>query len=96
MDPLLADVTDPDPGVWDFHLQAGSPLIDAGDPTLLDPDGSLSDIGSFGGPTAGSWDLDHDGYPEWWQPGEYDPVTYPAQGWDCNDRDAETGPDDGC
>lgn len=29
-----------------------SPLIDAGDPDLLDPDGSRSDIGLFGGPHA--------------------------------------------
>ncbi len=30
-------------------LQPGSPAIDAGDPTVLDQDGSLSDIGAFGG-----------------------------------------------
>jgi hypothetical protein len=34
----------------DFHLQAYSPLIDAGDPTILDRDGSRSDIGLYGGP----------------------------------------------
>jgi len=34
----------------DFHLQAFSPAIDAGDPSLLDADGSRSDIGPFGGP----------------------------------------------
>jgi predicted outer membrane repeat protein len=32
--------------------RAGSPLIDAGDPTILDPDGSRSDIGAYGGPGA--------------------------------------------
>lgn len=37
----------------DFRLQANSPLIDAGDSTLLDPDGSRSDIGVYGGP--GGW-----------------------------------------
>jgi len=32
----------------DFHLQAGSPCIDAGDPSSpLDPDGSIADIGVF-------------------------------------------------
>ncbi|MBK7876898.1 MAG: hypothetical protein IPJ77_14325 [Planctomycetes bacterium] len=41
-----------DPGMWDvtggdFHLKPGSPCIDAGDPALLDPDGSRSDIGYF-------------------------------------------------
>ncbi len=34
----------------DFHLQIFSPLINAGDPNILDKDGSRSDIGLFGGP----------------------------------------------
>jgi hypothetical protein len=34
----------------DFHLQMFSPLIDAGDPDILDLDGSRSDIGLYGGP----------------------------------------------
>jgi hypothetical protein len=34
----------------DYHLQAFSPLIDAGDPTVFDPDSSRSDIGLYGGP----------------------------------------------
>jgi parallel beta-helix repeat protein len=38
----------PDSG--DFRLQEFSPLIDAGDPMILDYDGSRSDIGAFGGP----------------------------------------------
>ena len=33
----------------DFHLQMFSPLIDAGDPNILDVDGSRSDIGIYGG-----------------------------------------------
>lgn len=33
----------------DFHLQAFSPLIDAGDPDILDIDGTHSDIGAYGG-----------------------------------------------
>jgi hypothetical protein len=33
-----------------FELQYGSPLIDAGDPAVLDVDGSRSDIGWLGGP----------------------------------------------
>jgi uncharacterized protein (TIGR03382 family) len=40
----------------------GSPLIDAGDPALLDPDGSPSDIGAYGGPAADLGDtVDEDG-----------------------------------
>lgn len=40
----------------DFHLKAGSPLIDAGDPDPDhdDVDGSRNDVGAFGGPS-GSW-----------------------------------------
>ncbi len=34
----------------DFHLQLFSPLIDAGDPAILDVDESRSDIGIYGGP----------------------------------------------
>jgi len=34
----------------DFHLQKYSPGIDAGNPSILDVDGSRSDIGLFGGP----------------------------------------------
>jgi parallel beta-helix repeat protein len=37
-------------GELDFHLQKYSPLIDGGDPTILDRDGSRSDIGLYGGP----------------------------------------------
>jgi hypothetical protein len=34
----------------DFHLQKYSPLIDKGDPNILDVDGTRSDIGLYGGP----------------------------------------------
>jgi len=34
----------------DFHLQKYSPLIDAGDPSIKDVDGTRSDIGAYGGP----------------------------------------------
>ncbi len=39
----------------DFHLQMYSPLIDAGDSTILDKDGTRSDIGFYGGPYGESY-----------------------------------------
>ncbi|MBK7377756.1 MAG: right-handed parallel beta-helix repeat-containing protein [Ignavibacteriales bacterium] len=38
-----------------FHLQKFSPLIDTGDPNILDRDGSRSDIGLYGGPYGWSY-----------------------------------------
>jgi hypothetical protein len=35
---------------FDFHLQKYSPAIDSGDPSILDKDGTRSDIGYLGGP----------------------------------------------
>jgi hypothetical protein len=49
VDPMIVN-DDSTQGELDFHLQAYSPLIDAGDPTILDRDGSRSDIGLYGGP----------------------------------------------
>lgn len=40
----------------DFRLQKYSPLIDAGDPELLDVDGTRSDIGPLGGPYGKSYE----------------------------------------
>ncbi|MBV6421534.1 MAG: hypothetical protein DAHOPDDO_02809 [Ignavibacteriaceae bacterium] len=42
-------------GKLDFHLQKFSPLIDAGDPNILDKDSSRSDIGLYGGPYGESY-----------------------------------------
>ena len=43
-----------DAGNGNFHLQAGSACVDAGDPDpqFNDPDGSRNDMGAFGGPSA--------------------------------------------
>jgi hypothetical protein len=40
-----------------YELQLGSPLIDAGDPSVLDADGTRSDIGWTGGP--GGWSYEY-------------------------------------
>ena len=53
VDPMVVN-DDSTKGDLDFHLQMFSPLIDAGDPTILDKDGTRSDIGLYGGPTANS------------------------------------------
>ena len=51
VDPMFVNDTIPRyGGSWDYHLQAYSPAIDKGDPTILDRDGSRSDIGMYGGP----------------------------------------------
>ena len=44
----------------DLHLTAESPLVDAGDPAILDADGGPSDIGAYGGPYGASWDTEGD------------------------------------
>jgi hypothetical protein len=95
VDPELLD-TSGDWEDWDLHLAAGSALIDAGDPSSLDPDGTTADMGAYGGTDAGAWDLDGDGYPLWWQPGPYDSHSYPAAGWDCDDGDETVYPGAGC
>ena len=62
----------------DLTLESTSPLRDAGDPALLDQDGSISDIGTYGGPDALQTDQDGDGY---WTPE------------DCDDSDPLINPD---
>ena len=53
--PGFEDTSSPDPTAWDLRLAPGSSLIDAGDPSIADPDGSTSDIGAHGGPGGDSW-----------------------------------------
>jgi len=52
IDPM---VVNDDTANYDFHLQKYSPMIDAGDPTILDVDGTRSDIGLYGGPYGESY-----------------------------------------
>jgi len=50
-DPMFVNDTIPAyGGGYDYHLQAYSPAIDAGDPEIFDVDESRSDIGAYGGP----------------------------------------------
>ncbi|MFA6596870.1 MAG: T9SS type A sorting domain-containing protein [Ignavibacteriaceae bacterium] len=48
-DPMFVKDTIAYSGKGDFHLQKYSSAIDAGDPSILDKDGSRSDIGMYGG-----------------------------------------------
>jgi hypothetical protein len=54
VDPMVVN-DDTTQGNLDFHLQKYSPLIDAGDPNILDKDSSRSDIGLYGGPYGESY-----------------------------------------
>jgi predicted outer membrane repeat protein len=61
----------------DDHLvQANSPCVDAGDPAILDPDGSRSDIGIGGGTE--SRDGDADGVPRGEDCDDTDPSVFPG------------------
>ena len=79
-DPLLTNYTNDGDCTNDkLWPQAGSPVIDAGDPSIDDPDGSTSDIGAFGGPGSDELYADDDG-------DGYDITT------DCDDTDASINP----
>ena len=54
LNPMFVDTTE---FAFDFHLQPGSPCIDAGNPAPVynDPDGSRNDMGVYGGPGAEGW-----------------------------------------
>lgn len=84
------NVTETDPGLlrWTPDGNCGddepwpepfvSPLIDAGDPALFDPDGSAADVGAFGGPDADA---------TYWTDGDADGLPFFM---DCDDDDAAT------
>ncbi len=50
LNPMFVDVYNKD-----LHLQLYSPMIDAGDPDVLDVDGTRSDLGYYGGPYGESY-----------------------------------------
>ena len=95
VNPQYSSTAGPDPLAWDLHLGTTSGLINVGDPTVFNPDGTTSNIGSLGGENAGDWDMDGDDWPLWWQPGAYD-SSYTSAGWDCDDADVAVYPGVGC
>ena len=68
---------DGDCGNDDLTPATGSALIDAGDPSITDPDGSDSDIGAYGGEGSLLVDEDGDGY---------------YSNTDCDDNDPDINP----
>jgi hypothetical protein len=54
VDPGFVDTTPPQSIDWDLQPALMSPLRHAGTPALLNHDGTVSDIGAYGGP-AGDW-----------------------------------------
>ncbi len=76
-----------DPSRWDLHPAPGSPLVDAGDPSITDDDGTTSDIGAYGGPNGDasySHDADGDGLADGWED---------AHGLDTTSDDSGDDPD---
>ena len=57
-----------------YHIELASSFVDTGDPDLIDLDGSRVDLGIYGGLEGGSWDLDGDGYFDYFWPGTFDDV----------------------
>jgi MYXO-CTERM domain-containing protein len=86
----------------DLHLAAGSPVIDAGDPSLLDADGSVSDMGAYGGPKGGDWDALDDDVDGWTVADgdcdDADTTIHPGVTDDCDggDENCNGVVDDGC
>lgn len=74
----------------DPHLSITSVLINTGDPSQKDADGTRSDLGMFGGPEGGLWDADLDGLPGYFWPGQYSdaPATVDPTLFEANDLDA--------
>ena len=93
-DPAFLNDLLPGTHLWDVHLGTGAVPVGSGNPTLTNPDGTPADMGAYGGPYAGDFDLDLDGYPEWWQPGPYDSGAHLE--YDCDDGDPMLFPGQGC
>ncbi len=71
----------------DLRPGSYSALLDAGDPEILDADGTVSDIGAYGGPGAQVWDYDEDGYDRGEDCDDFDADVFPGADETCNEVD---------
>jgi len=78
---------DGDCGNDDLTLAVGSTLVNAGDPSLIDPDGTTSDIGAYGGAGSTVYDSDGDGYYNTVDCNDEDDTVYPGAMELCNGLD---------
>lgn len=76
----------------DFHLSATSVCVNAGMSSVVDKDGSRTDLGLYGGPQGDGFNLDRDAKPDWFWPGTYaqPPAGISSSLYDCADLDAST------
>ncbi len=72
----------------DFHLSRNSPLVDVG-LNFVDVDGSPIDLGLFGGAFGDDWDMDGDGYVDYFWAGLISnaPEGYEMTDFDRDDQD---------
>ncbi len=79
---------DPEGRPSNWHLTIGGNAVDRGAPDTLDLDGSPADLGAFGGPDGGAWDLDRDGLPTYFWPGRLEdaPPGFDPEAWDSDDE----------
>ena len=81
---INADPMFSDPSALDWTLQSGSPAVDAGDPETSDLDGTVADMGAFGG-ASDNFPRDEDG------DGYYTGVGLGGDP-DCDDTDSNVSP----
>ncbi|MFT4624652.1 MAG: MYXO-CTERM domain-containing protein [Myxococcota bacterium] len=70
-----------------FYPDVGSPVIDTGDPSVLDAIGGQSDIGAYGGPGADIKDEDGDGWANIYDCNDLSPAINPTQADVCDQID---------